>query len=522
MTRETWVRDVMRPAIMAAMAACVAWSVAEFIRLLWPGWNLPWTVLSCALAALEAHFSYRLLHSRPIFMTDRWRVRAFELAFLFVLIKAGVYVGAPLDAILADLRTWANTPIAILDPQTLVNYLLALGALFAVTDTTANLEELRDPEAPLREISPRDELLNRYFWGGLILLFASGLARLGFVALLDLGRGAITGLVANALIYFMLGLVLMGQANYAHWAAVWQYEGTPVNDALPERWARHSFIFLLVIALIAFSLPTFYGLGLLDVLGTAITAIAFVLYAIAFLISALIVGVFSLLAPRGQEPVPPPVITAVPTPQPLPTPLPDAPLPLDPLWEFWRSTTFWIFIAVLVAYILFEYLSDRPELLQGLRNARLFRRLRELWKSLRHTALGWMMAVRDSRPLERLVRWMSRAPLSQLPFWNLRRASPREQIWYYYLSTLRRAAQLGFGRAPAQTPDEYDPVLEAQLTEAQSEVRALTEAFDRARYSAEEVKKEKARETKEIWERVRAALQRLKTINREERGERRD
>ncbi|MGQ0600141.1 MAG: DUF4129 domain-containing protein [Anaerolineales bacterium] len=514
MTHETWVRDVLRPAIMATMAACVAWSIAEFIRLLWPAWNLPWTVLSCTLAALEAHFSYRLLRSRPIFMTDRWRVRAFELAFLFVLIKAGVYVGAPLDAILADLRTWANTPIAIFDPQTIVNYLLALAALFAVTDTTADLEELRDPEAPLREISPREELLNRYFWAGLILLFASGLARIGFVALLNLGRGAVTGLVANALIYFMLGLVLMGQANYAHWAAVWQYEGTPVNDALPGRWARHSLIFLLIIALIAFSLPTFYGLGLLDVLGTLITVIGFVLYLIAFLISALIVGLFSSFAPRGQEPVPPPVITAVPTPQPLPTPPLDTPLPLDPLWEFWRSTTFWVFIALLVAYILFEYLSDRPELLRGLKNARLFRRLRELWHSLRSTALGWMeavrVAIRESRPLERLRQWISRTPLSQLPFWNLRRASPREQIWYYYLSTLRRAAQLGFGRAPAQTPDEYDPLLEAQLAEAQTEVHALTEAFDHARYNPEPIEKEKAKATKEIWEKVRAALHRLR------------
>jgi hypothetical protein len=127
-------------------------------------------------------------------------------------------------------------------------------------------------------------------------------------------------------------------------------------------------------------------------------------------------------------------------------------------------------------------------------------------------------AVREAQPLERLRQWLSRAPLPSVPFWNLRRASPREQIWYYYLSTLRRAAQLGFGRAPAQTPDEYDPQLEAQLTEARAEVRALTEAFDHARYSAEPVEKGKAQETKALWERVRAALQRLRQARDDKQG----
>jgi hypothetical protein len=536
MTRESWVRDGLRPALMAAMAACVAWSVAEFIRLLWPPWNLSWTVLSCTLAALEAHYSYRLMHSPRMRLANRWRARVFEFAFLFVLIKAGVYVGQPLSVVIADLRTWANTPGAIFDGQTVVNYLLAVLALLAVTDTTANLEELRDPEAPLREVSPREEITTRFFWGGLLLLFTSGLARIGFEALLDFGRGAgagfacagealrasqsppcgaVTGLVANALLYFTLGLVLMGQANYAHWAAVWQYEGTPVNAELAGRWARHSLIFLVIVGLIAFALPTFYGLGLLDVVGTLLAVVSFAIYAVAFLISALIAGLFVLLFPPGVASNPPPAMTAVPTPLPEPTPLPpDGPLPLDPLWEFWRSTTFWVFIALLVAYILFEYLSDRPELLQGLKNARLFRRLREVWRSVRRAVMGWLdavrVAVRDSQPLERLRQWLSRAPLPSLPFWNLRRASPREQIRYYYLSTLRRAAQLGFGRAPAQTPDEYDPQLEAQLTGAQAEVRALTEAFDQARYSAAPVEKEHARETKAAWERVRAVLAAMK------------
>jgi hypothetical protein len=538
MTRESWVRDGLRPALMAAMAACVAWSVAEFIRLLWPPWNLSWTVLSCTLAALEAHYSYRLMHSPRMRLANRWRARVFEFAFLFVLIKAGVYVGQPLSVVIADLRTWANTPGAIFDGQTVVNYLLAVLALLAVTDTTANLEELRDPEAPLREVSPREEITTRFFWGGLLLLFTSGLARIGFEALLDFGRGAgagfacagealrasqsppcgaVTGLVANALLYFTLGLVLMGQANFAHWSAVWQGEGAQVSNQLAGRWARHSLLFVLIAALIAFSLPTFYGEGLLGIVSAIIGALFFGLYILSVLIATLFASLLMLLAPPASElppqtaPLPTPAPTAEPTPPPGPIPPPLTIPGLD--LELLRSLAFWLVVAAMVTYIIFAYLRERPELVQAIRNARLFRALRLIVDFLRKQTGQWAEALRELRPLERLRELFTRLPVPGPRFFRLGGATPREQVLYFYLSTLRRAGQLGFPRKPPQTPDEYDPVLEDKLEEARTDVRALTEAFDQARYSAVPVEKEKAKETKAAWERVRAALQRLRQAN---------
>jgi len=516
--KDSRLNDLARPLLLAVMAGCVAWSVTELLQLFFPFWNQPWTVAACVIAALEASLSYRILRSRQIFLSDRWKLRAVEFALLFVIIKLGRYLGQPLDGFLAELQQWPRDWWRILDPETIVNFLLALGALFLVNDTLADLDELRDPERVYSPISPRDSIISRFFYGGLILLIASGVARIGILELLDLGRPAVLGLILNALLYFLLGLALLAQANYAHWSAVWQSEGAAVSSQLAGRWLRHSLLFVLLVAAIAFSLPTFYGEGVLGIVAALISILFFGLYVVSVLMMSLIAALLTWLAPPAPplppEAVPPPTPhpTAEPTPPPGPTPPPLTIPGLD--LELLRSLVFWLVVAAMVAYIVFAYLRERPELVQAIRNARLLRALRLIVDLLRKQTGQWVEALRELRPLERLRELFTRLPVPAPRFFRLGGATPREQVLYFYLSTLRRAGQLGFPRKPPQTPDEYDPVLEAHLTEAQADVRTLTEAFDQARYSAAPVEKEKARETKAAWERVRAALQRLKNVSR--------
>lgn len=514
-----WLIDFARPVLLAVMAGCVAWSVAEMLQLFFPFWNQPWTVAACFIAALEASLSYRILRSRQIFLSDRWKLRAVELAFLFVIIKLGRYLGQPLDVFLAELQQWPRDLWRIFEPETTVNFFLALGVLFIVNDTLNDLDELSDPERAYSPISPRDTLISRFFYGGLILLIASGVARIGFLELLDLGRPAVLGLILNALLYFLLGLALLAQANFAHWSAVWQGEGAQVSNQLAGRWARHSLLFVLIAALIAFSLPTFYGEGLLGIVSAIIGALFFGLYVLSVLIATLFASLLMLLAPPAPDlppqtaPLPTLAPTAEPTPPPGPIPPPLTIPGLD--LELLRSLAFWLVVAAMVTYIIFAYLRERPELVQAIRNARLFRALRLIVDFLRKQTGQWAEALRELRPLERLRELFTRLPVPGPRFFRLGGATPREQVLYFYLSTLRRAGQLGFPRMPPQTPDEYDPVLEDKLEEARTDVRALTEAFDQARYSAVPVEKEKARETKAAWERVRAALLRLKNANRD-------
>ena len=83
---------------------------------------------------------------------------------------------------------------------------------------------------------------------------------------------------------------------------------------------------------------------------------------------------------------------------------------------------------------------------------------------------------------------------------------PREQVRYFYLSTVRRAAGQGVQRQPSQTPGEFVHDLEVQWPQAELDEEALTEAFVSARYDAAEITKDEAREVKSIWQRVKQAL----------------
>lgn len=508
--RNVWLTDVLRPAGMAIMAGCLALSVAEMLHALFPFWNVAWTVAGSVLAALEAHLSYRVLHARPMFMTDRWRMRVIEAAFLFVLIKLGGLLSLPPAAILTELQSWAGSPANILDPQTLVNFLLAILILFAVTDTLADLDELSDPEWTLSPISPRERVAERFFWGGLLVLIAAGVARIGLSEMINLERGPVTGLVLNVLIYFVVGLGLLGQVTFVHLSAVWQGEGAQVADTLAGRWVRHTLLFLLIVALVAFALPTVYGLGLLGLVGTVLTLIAFVIYVILWLLVSLIVALLAQFLPI--LPLPP---IAPPVPPNFSQPEAAAPPGFDLTWlELLRTVLFWTIVVAMVGYIIYAYLRERPELVKALKNSRLLRLLQRVWQALRQQ-MGYLAeAVRETLSLERLRQLLGRVPLPPMKFFKLGGASPREQIFYYYLSTLRRAAQLGFPRQPAQTPREYAPVLEAQLTQAQADVHELTEAFVNARYSAPPVEPAQARGTRAAWERVRAALTHLKRAQR--------
>jgi hypothetical protein len=72
---------------------------------------------------------------------------------------------------------------------------------------------------------------------------------------------------------------------------------------------------------------------------------------------------------------------------------------------------------------------------------------------------------------------------------------------------IRRGSEQGIPRQPSQTPAEYAVLLEKELPSAKDEVNSLTDAFVEARYSKREVASGKAAFVKNLWERIRHALQ---------------
>ena len=513
--RNPWVENVFYPVVIGGMVGCVAWSlgklVAEFLFI----WDPIFFTASCVLVAWEAMYSYRLFHTRLILRLNAWRFRGAELLAIFILIRIGSYVGDSWSEVLADVRSWPQDPTAIVGIRTLLAFPLALLFWSAVTQTMHDLDRLGErPDADRWYVPPTESLFGRFFWGGAVLLISAGLTRVALSEFTKLDRPAVPGLVLNALLYFLLGLVTLGQVHLTRLRKRWQMAEIQVASGLARRWIRYSLVFIGLAAILAFMLPTGYTVGLLDAVRFVIGILIQVFLVLYSLITFPLQLLLWLLSMLMGEPQPAPEFK-----RPQFEPLPRAPAANGggPNWiALLRTLIFWAFILGAMFYVVRSYLRDRPGLQQAVAGFRPIRMLRQavaaLWRWLRARINRLRRTISEHLP-RRLPRELSRGAASaarRLSFFRLGALSPRERVLYYYLSILRRADKLGFSRRRDQTPYEYDAMLEPHLTEAQQEMHLLTGAFVEARYSRREIEPDEDRRVRARWKRVRAALQSLK------------
>lgn len=513
MNRDPWVENLFHPLVIATMVGCVALSLVELVRLIDPAWNGAYLIIGCVLAALEASYSYRLVRARPLRGTRLVRFRVIELLMYLVLLKFGGYVGEGWPDVLADMRTWPSRPLNILDLETMIAFCLALSSWWASTRTIRDLERIGEPSEYRRgQPRPRESLTKRFFWGGGVLLVAAGLTRVGIAALLKMSHPSVPGLVLNVLVYFLLGLVMLGQVQFATLRKRWRARKIKIADELPGHWARYSLIFIGLAAVMAFLLPTGYTMGLLDTVGVVLGYISAVLHLIVrFILLLLSLPLWLLLLLLS-------LLTDAPSPHaPAPRrlePIPSRPAPggVAPSWfETLRSLVFWAVALGAVIYVIRSYLRDHPGLLKELTALRPIQALRALAHAIWDGLLGLSQAVD-----ERLPRPSSSSQPS--PTWSRERfrflrigaRSLRERILHYYLSVLRRARRSGFPRHGDETPYEYETTLRSQLTQVEDEVARLTQAFVEARYSLHAVDRAWEERVRADWKRLKAALRALR------------
>ena len=511
MTRSPWVQTVFRPLAIGVMVGCLALSVVGLVRLFAPTWNGVYLVVGTVLAALEADYSYRLIRKRKVRGPDVLQFRAVEMAMFFILLKIGSYVGDRWTDVLADVRSWPRQPWGVFNPETTVAFILALLSWQAATQTVRDLERIGEPPERHRHyIPPLEKLTSRFFWGGAVLLIFAGITRIGIAALLDLQRPSVPGLVLNVLVYFLLGLVMLGQVRFTRLRVQWQAQRIKIADELPGRWARYSLILIALAALIAFLLPTGYTVGLLDVVATIIYVLSYamtvIVTIITIILSLLLLPLARLLGrerttPRREIP-----------PLQLPRQELGGPSIATPNWiEILRSLLFWAAVLGMAYYVIRSYLRDHPELVQALASLGPIRALRQFLSALWRRLTGLAEAINERIPQGlALRRARRRSSTERARFFRLGALSPRERVLYYYLSILRRAGQQGFPRRRAQTPHEYDDALRPYLPEAQPDMGRLTQDFYEARYSNHPVGQDEERQVRTRWQRVKAALRALK------------
>jgi hypothetical protein len=507
--QNPWVINVLRPAALTIMAGCVALPIVQVILAVAPGLHFAILFAACVLTALEVNYTHRLIRAQHVSGSDLWRMRAIEAGFYFVVLKAanvalyGFPTGAPI-AWLLDYHWW-------LDVETLLGLFLAVAFALAVDSALDDFDRVGEAAEPSKDyISSIDSLTGHFFSVGGVLLLFSGLARVNLMQILRTDRPPVTGLVGNVLLYFLLGLLLMSQVRLELLTIRWQAQGVRTPPDLTQRWVRYTLAFVGFAALLAFVLPTGYTLGALGLLGGVLFFLFAILWIITFTLVSLILLPVSWLLSLFSGRTPPLSLPAQP-----PSPPPDINKlfnhPLPPWVDTLRTIFVIVVVAGFVAYIIWSYLRDRPELMASLQSLAPLRALRRLWALLRHRVSGMLATARDVSPVawlrDRLRRTAAEGPFR---IFRLGAASPREQVLFYYASLLRRASQAGFGRRPPQSPREYEPVLESNLPEATPELQGLTSAFEETRYSNHSIGPQVAQEARSRWHRVRAALSRKK------------
>jgi len=513
MTRDNWVDNVFRPLAVAGMMGSISLSFVNLIRLFFPGWNGTYIVVACVLASLESNYSYRLIRARGLRGSDVLGFRATEIALFFVLLIAGSLIGLGWREMWAELRAWPQEPWRILDLEVGYAFVLTLVSWTVSTRTTYDLERIGEP--PVRDkyyVYPVDALTSRFFWGGAMLLWTAGITRIGISALLNLSRPSVPGLALNVLLYFVLGLVMLGQIQYARLSQRWRKEGVTVPSELSRHWVRYTLLFLGLAGLVAFVLPTGYTLPLLDVVSIVIGALLYVfnvIFQLAVLLFILaltpLVKLFGGdLQRQPIDPMPPPQLPRATTGGSAPD-----------WFEVVRSVVFWVFALSAVSYVIRSYLKDRPELLETVMTFKPFRLARSILLAVRRRLARLVGAARRRIPTrirlpERASRSDQPAADRRFPFFRLGGLSRHERTLYYYLSILRRAARRGYPRNSSQTPYEYDVKLGPNLPQAEEELDRLTEVFVETRYSTHPVGAAEEKRVRADWRRIRSALRALK------------
>ena len=212
-----------------------------------------------------------------------------------------------------------------------------------------------------------ERLNKRFLVGGVFILVFSGIARIQFTTLFTPNPPRVGGLVLNVLVYFVLGLGVLGQVRFTWLRRMWTQQKFTVAGDLHRVWLRYSVIFLGIALLIAFILPRQYAVGLLDIGRFIINAIGFVITLIVSLFTLLWALFISLLFPKLKE------TTTIPQRfQPIAPPIPpSAATEPVPFLLLLRSIIFWIIALGAIYYVIRSYLRDRPDLVETLKRFRL-------------------------------------------------------------------------------------------------------------------------------------------------------
>ncbi|MFZ2359869.1 MAG: DUF4129 domain-containing protein [Anaerolineae bacterium] len=521
---SAWQSLVGRPLLIAIQSTCLVaglWVIALNISDT-PG-DLRLVPIVVFVAALAGVASAQWLAQPAQRLVGRTGFQLAQLLVLLIVLRVLTWGLTGHWPTLASVRSWILEPWTFLDGVFLALSLMAAlawhraavvaGIFYRLALTPGELAYDNERRAgsfwrtghlPERSLVSRADLVEHYvsqwMFGGVFLVLCAAVTQVRIgerLSLNVLDTGIPSALVVAMILYFLLGLALLSQARLATLRAQWLLDGVEMPDRLPSRWNRWSLLVILAIGLLAALLP----LGSTWQLGAVVNAVVMFFVQIAIFIIFLFASVFAwIMGLFGEQPPMPEL------PQELAPALPQEPItPLFVAPPWLGGATLWLLVllALLLALRLLlgkDGLDVTRRKLQELL-ARLWARLRSWGQGVQNAARSLRIGLpgRRTQNIDITVRQPWR-------FVRLGGLPPREQVRYFYLSTLRRAGDQGIVRQPAQTPQEFVRDLEQTWPAAELDVEALTAAFVTARYDAAEISSDEAQQVKSVWERIKRAL----------------
>lgn len=524
-----WSRTVAQPLLITIMFTAFIVGPLTVLQLIVPA--LPWRAFNYVffLLILEIVYTTLWLQQPRQRGLNHLAYRAAELLVFIVLMRllAWAFTGS-----WPDLETWKTflfEPLMIFIDGLFFGTTIALIVVWQmVIQTTQLFGELALDQAEAAyyartfdghgletrpTITDRGKLialfLQQWLVGGLILVVCAALSTFDLQdsaairSFFGIGRLPLPQQMLLSLIfYFLAGFLLLSQGRLALLNARWLINGVQKNERLERSWYRFSLWLLAVVAFVAAFLP----LGSTIALGRIVAAIIQGVTAVITFIIALFIGLLSLLFTAPNESAD---FYPAPTAEPLFLPTPSAPAEASETIKMVTSSAFWAVAIVLTVLAFMFFLRERGLAINKNTWQQWWTAVTLWWRTL------WQKMARQTAAVRQAIQSRRQRPakkLLNLPevrrFIRLSALSPRDQLRYFYLSTVERAGQRGVARQQSETPLEFARDLKENWPDAEVDVEKLTDAFLQAQYSPQPIEAKQVNPVKVHWKRLRARLRR--------------
>jgi len=510
------------------MMACAALTISILIDSVLPEWHAGVMAGVALFVVIDRLLTYRYLKALT-FLSTEWIVAiSAQLIIIMLLIRVLLSFANGLNSLRTDLSLIARGYLDQLFTAEYVTCLLLALVVWVLTRQFLDLiDEIRiDQDIALSEesgpieknyVPPHRRMVNLVLTLGIALVILTAMSRMdlrsivstpGLIPRVEFSR--FSGAEAGALLYFVFGLGLLSLSRLMSLQSHWNRMRIPVSSTnLALRWGIYSLCFLLALAVFVSVLPSGDSFGLLTIIGTLF---AF-LFQVLLFITQLVVGLILILLSLpfmffGQTP--PALSRATPPPMPVLPTQPISPAANNEILVLIRSIFLWGSLIAILVFVFVQFVRQHDNILPALRKFRVANWLVLAWQWLYknvHQASGNVSRLISEGWQSITSRLEGKRILPQIGLLSLRSLDPRRQIYFYYLAMVRRSSEQGLARKPSQTPSEYAIALENALPSEEEDINLLTDAFIEARYSRREVNPQKAIVIKEIWGRIRRALQ---------------